>query len=256
MRATRAAQARVPTLVMCGLLTLLVLATACGERSAAPELPRPTSTTIRPMPATIERNLASVIGDSLIASTTGEQIAAISALGYRTTVQALPGAPLAGRFIQESIQIAKGSGVVVIATATNDNYSNYLESLISDEQEAQRLYRDQLRRATEQLAGSCVVWVNTRTAIGAFYHPETTGATNRTLAQFVASEPRTRLVDWAAISAPHDQTDWFIADELHFNLFHEDEFGLKVQDDSDRRQAGADAYAAAIAEGVARCPRP
>lgn len=236
-------------------LVLLVLAAACRP-AAGDQGTRTSTSTTRPMPTSIDRDRADVIGDSLIASTVKEQTAAISSLGYTVSVQALPGAPLASPFIQQSIQISKGSGVVVIATATNDNYSNYLESLVSGEEAAQDLYRDRLQRATDELRGSCVVWVNARTEIGALYHPETTRATNRTLAEFVAADPRTRLVDWAAISAGHDSRDWFVADELHFNRFYEDEFGLIVQDDSERRQTGADAYAAAIAEGVRRCPAP
>ncbi len=200
-----------------------------------------------------DRNAASVVGDSLIASSAQEQRVAIDALGYVTTVRGFPGVPLTSPFIEQAIELSRGTSVVVIATATNDNYSNYLEALLEGRSEAQALYRRRLERVGATLAGSCVVWVNARTQIAALYHPEETDASNETLARFVEAHRNTRLVDWAAISTGHDHTDWFAADELHFNRFYEDEFGVKQQDDSDRRQSGVDAYAAAIADGVRRC---
>lgn len=233
-------------------MAIAMMGAACGTRTGADG----DTAAAQPAPPAIDVRRAEVIGDSLIVSTADEQLAAVSALGFETVVRALPGVPLSSRFIQQSIDAAVGSGVVVIATASNDNYSNYLESLVSGRPAAQARYREQLRLATERLAGSCVVWVNTRTTIGAYYRPEETRATNTTLADFVASQPEAWLVDWAAISEGHDQRDWFVADNLHFNRFYRDQYGFDVQDDSQRRQLGADAYAAAIADGVSRCPRP
>lgn len=97
------------------------------------------------------------------------------------------------------------------------------------------------------------MWVNVRTKIAGLFRPEQTPYTNAVLAEVVAANPDTRLVDSATTSAPHDSSDWFYVDELHFNRFYKDANHITQQDDSVRAQTGATAYADAIAAGVRSC---
>jgi hypothetical protein len=207
-----------------------------------------TSTTVAP--ARVE---VAVIGDSLIASTSEEIAAAVQGEGYTVSVAGSPGVPLTDPFIQSHLADARGTPIIVIATATNDNFVNDETSLSSGQAAASSAYRSLVERTNSGLAGSCTVWVNMRTRVAGLYRPEQAPYTNAVLAGIVASNPDTRLVDWATISEPHDSSDWFYVDELHFNRFYKDSNGVTQQDDAHRVQPGADAYAAAIAQGVRSC---
>ncbi len=103
--------------------------------------------------------------------------------------------------------------------------------------------------ATRFLApGGCVVWMNARDATNPIYRPDHAPATNQVLASAFAGDV---VVDWAGISRPHG-LDWFVVDQLHLDQLVNPLTGTVVVP-GPRRQAGADARAAALADGVDAC---
>ncbi|MCU0267025.1 MAG: SGNH/GDSL hydrolase family protein [Acidimicrobiales bacterium] len=188
-------------------------------------------TTGLPAPVPAPRLRVQVIGDSLVYGTYNELLDRLS--DHDTTVRALPGRPLRDPWIREQIAAAVGSDIVVIATASNDNLAY---GPAGDWPGYQAL----LGQVTAQLDGSCTVWVDVRDRVDERYSPATAATTNQVLRATV--EPAGAVVvAWSDISRPHDSSDWFATDELHF------------EDDTGRHQAGAAAYAAAITDGVHTC---
>jgi hypothetical protein len=247
-------QLRVPAILLIALLIVAGCSSASGKGAATP-----TTVVVETTETVTNTTIASpnvdvaVIGDSLIASTTVEIAAAVENEGYTVSVAGSPGVPLTDAFIQQHLDAAIGTPIIVIATATNDNFVNDEASLAKGQAAASAAYRRLLEETNARLAGSCIVWVNVRTKTAGIYRPGQAPYTNAVLADVVAANPNTRLVDWATISAPHDASDWFYVDELHFNRFYKDADNVTQQDNSVRVESGASAYAQAIAAGVRSC---
>jgi hypothetical protein len=198
-----------------------------------PAAPTPTP------PATPAVRVA-VVGDSLIATTTPQQQAELAGRGYDVTVQGNPGKPLTDPWIQDRLGETDGADIVVVATASNDNVSLAKRADEVGLDQARAEYAQTLRAALERVDAPCSVVVDVRTESSALYRPETAAMTNTTL-RSVAGTRTTVVVPWSTVSAGHDHNDWFVADELHF-----------INGDL-RQDAGVQAYADAIADGVDQC---
>ena len=188
-----------------------------------------------------------VIGDSLIVQTLTEQAAALQGRGFDPVIYGRAGVPLSDAWMQGHLAaVAEDRAVttVVLATASNDNLEAAGRASMVGPTAAVAEYRARLEAAIAQLADRCVVVVDVRSTSTSIYAPELAPRTNVAIAEVAASRPRRVVeVDWDAMSRSH-QADWFISDALHFD---------DIPSRGNRHQAGADAYAAAIAEGVARC---
>jgi hypothetical protein len=183
-----------------------------------------------------------VVGDSLIASTTPDQHAELTRRGYEANVHGNPGKPLTDPWIQARLHEANVADIVVLATASNDNVHLANRAGQIGTEQASSEYADTLRRTLDRAAVPCTVVVDVRDRSAGIYRPELAPVTNATLVAVAGSAPRpTVVVPWSQVSVHHDQTDWFVADELHF------------VDEHQHRMAGVQAYAHAIADGVDRC---
>lgn len=131
---------RVPAVVFLAIL----IGSACsgvshaGSPAASTET---TATTVTTAGITQPRVDVAVIGDSLIASTTDEVAAAIGADGYTVSVAGSPGVPLTDPFIQQHLDAAVGTPIIVNATATNDNFANDDASVAQGQTAASTAYR-------------------------------------------------------------------------------------------------------------------
>lgn len=183
-----------------------------------------------------------MVGDSLIATTTPEQQAELARRGYVATVSGNPGKPLTDQWIQARLGEAVGVDIVVVATTSNDNVQLAHRADTVGIAQATSEYASTLASALDTVAAPCTVVVDVREQASALYRPETARFTNATLGAVAAnSNHAVVVVAWSATSATHDHTDWFVADELHFIS------------DGERHDAGVEAYAQAIADGVDRC---
>ena len=241
-----------------GATTPLVLVSADASNRplisttrSVPESPgasKPLLTSAAPTGAGSEPSVA-VIGDSLIFQTLAEQTDALRRRGFDPEIHGRPGVPLSDRWVKAQLDaVARDQAVrtVVIATASNDNVETSTRAVTVGPRAATAEFTARLEAAIDQLAGRCVVIVDVRSTSAAIYAPAFAPTTNAAIASVVAGHPTSAVeVDWDAISRPH-RHDWFIADELHFEA---------IGTGTDRHQAGADAYAAAIADGVSRCSR-
>jgi hypothetical protein len=191
-----------------------------------------------------------VIGDSLVFQTQTEQADALGRLGLDPRVYGRPSVPLSDGWVQGHLLAVADDrtvGTVVIATASNDNVEAATRAAAVGAPTAVAELRARLDAAVTELADRCVVLVDVRSTSAAVYSPGFASRTNATIADVAAAHPgRVVVVDWDGISRPH-RADWFVADQLHFG---------DVRTGADRHQAGADAYAEAIAAGVSRCTSP
>lgn len=201
----------------------LVQVQEVGPVAAAPAVPAPLR--------------VGLIGDSLIDQSYNEQYHAFAVRGMDVTVRARPGTPLSSPWMVDAAAAMAGSDALVVATATNDNVEAAGVVPHRNGIEAWKGYAD---RAV-QAAGNprCVVFVDMRENASPIYRTDMAGIFNAQQRAYATSRGW-HVVAWSAVSAPHSQTDgWFVADELHFT------------GPGERAQAGADAYAATIAEAVA-----
>jgi hypothetical protein len=228
---------------------MLGSASASGSRPAQPTpdapVPQPTPAT----PVAVVAPRVAVIGDSLVFQTLAEEADALTSRGFDPEIYARPGVPLSDAWVQAYVATVareRALSTVVIATASNDNVEVAHRAAAVGVGAATAEYAARLEAAIDQLAGRCVVVVDVRADSAGIYSPGLASGTNAAIASVVARHGSGAVeVDWAAISHPH-RADWFITDELHF---------ADVDSGADRHQAGADAYAAAIADGASRCTR-
>jgi hypothetical protein len=219
------------------------------ETAAALSVPPPTAAppATAAAPTTEPAASVAVIGDSLIFQTLTEQNDAISRRGFDPKVYGRPSVPLSDSWVQGYLAAtAKDRTVraVVIATASNDNVEAADRAAMVGQTAAIAEYRARLEATIDQLASRCVVVVNVRSTSAAVYSPKLAASTNAAIADVAAAHAgRVVAVDWDSISRQH-RADWFIGDGLHFE---------DLPSGGERRQAGADAYADAIAAGVSRC---
>jgi hypothetical protein len=217
---------------------------AAGLRSRTPLSPSSVATA---SPSPERRPGVAVIGDSLVFQTLTEQAAALGGRGFEPAVYGRPGVPLSDSWVQgyvAAVATDRTVNVVVLATASNDNLEASTRGSAVGPATAIAEYRARLEAAIDQLAGRCVVVVNVRSTSAALYAPETAPETNASIAAVAAAHPGQVIdVDWDSISRGHHD-DWFVGDGLHFD---------DITSGADRHQAGADAYAEAIAAGVSRC---
>ncbi len=181
-----------------------------------------------------------VVGDSLVFTTQPEQQAGLAARGYRASVQGNPGKPLTDPWVQDRLDETAGADIVVVATASNDNVQLAQRTVEVGPAPAADEYASHLDATLRRVDAPCAVVVDVRTESSALYHPETTATTNARLRQVAAGHSAV-VVPWSQVSAGHDQRDWFVGDELHFIA------------GGQRQDAGVQAYARAIADGVDRC---
>jgi hypothetical protein len=228
--------------------TAIVLAASAGLATisatalagpAAPDRPAaaPTATaTEAPQPLQV-----TVVGDSLIATTTPDQLAELQGRHYDATVTGNPGKPLTDPWIQARLGEAGGADIVVVATASNDNVQLARRADEVGTERAGAEYVSTLADTLHRVAAPCTVVVDVREQTSPVYRPEAAPTTNAGLRSVVAQSSRpTVVVPWSTVSAGHDR-DWFVDDDLHFVA------------EGQRRDAGVRAYARAIADGVDQC---
>jgi len=185
-----------------------------------------------------------VIGDSLIAGSSAENVDELTARGYDPTVAANPGRPLSDPWTQSKVtEAAKDPtiAIVVLATAANDNIRNFDGAKLGGDAQALAVYRQLLRSTMAQLQGRCIVLVDARDVRALYYRSDYAPKTNDSLRQVAATRPGTEVVAWSTTSRPHTD-DWFISDMEHFPV-----------PELHQPRPGAEAYARAIADGVDRC---
>lgn len=221
------------------IASLAFSAPAASGQSAAPAsvvvpaAPAPPAAAPKPV-------RVAVVGDSLIFTTTPDQQAELARRGYDATVNGNPGKPLTDPWIQARLGETAGADIVVMATASNDNVALAKRADEVGAGPASSEYAQTLGRAIDRVAAPCTVVVDVRDETSPMYRPEMAATTNATL-RSVAAGRTTVVVPWSTISAGHDHGDWFVADELHF-----------INGD-ERHDAGVQAYATAIADGVDQC---
>jgi hypothetical protein len=189
-----------------------------------------------------------VVGDSLVTQAEDELAGRLAARGFAATVVHRPAQDLGSAFIQEQLGAVRArprADVLVLATAANDALRDDDRTRAMGPEAAARAFDELLDRALAPFADRCVVVVNAREDTAELYHPDHARLVNRRLARAPERHPGLVVVDWAVISHPLPGS-WFAPDQLHFGP---DPAGLAVGSGSARE------YAAAIVDGVARCPR-
>jgi hypothetical protein len=220
--------------------SVVVTALLAVLASSARSMPMSAATAgVSPVDAALE---VAVVGDSLVASTTPEQQAELARRGYAASVAGNPGKPLTDAWIQARLDETRDAEVVVIATASNDNVQLAQRAAEVGRARASEEYGQILASTIARVAAPCTVVVDVREQTSPLYRPETAPVTNTALrATAAGAEQATVVVPWSVRSAGHDHRDWFVRDELHFTT------------DSQRQDAGVQAYSDAIADGVDEC---
>lgn len=238
----------VAVLATAAVATISALVFAAPGASGAPTAPATTSeaAAVHPASAPVAEPApvahVAVVGDSLIATTAGEQHAELTRRGYAVTVNGNPGRPLTDPWIQARLGETAEADIVVIATASNDNVRLAQRADEVGSARAIDEYAQTLTSAIAQVAAPCTVVVDVRERTSPLYRPDTAATTNATLRRVAAADPHpSEVVAWSTTSAAHDHSDWFVGDELHFI------------DDGQRQDLGIQAYTRAIADGVDRC---
>jgi hypothetical protein len=176
-----------------------------------------------------------VIGDSLVHQAYAPLMGAFRRASYQAEVVGLPAQSLASTAVRNQIDaVARGGDdVLVLATASNDARA------LGPGQ-----YRDELDDLARRFADRCLVVVNARDLAGPMYFPDRIAVINRELAAVDERHRNLVMVDWATRSR-NLPPDAFSPDQLHF--------GDPIQDQHPNSPSARD-YAAALVDGVRRCP--
>ncbi len=190
-----------------------------------------------------------VVGESLV-----QQIAPIEGqllheAGYRAAIVARDSEALSSPFVQTQVQrvVAAGTPIVVLETAANDAVQGAGTAPPSEWAPALARYRRTLAATLATLRHQCTVLVDTRVAgTSKWYALDRIGpGVNDAIDEAARQHPGSvEAVRWSEESAPHGD-DWFWKDGLHF--------GDPAHSNADWHDAGATAFAQAIAGGVERC---
>ena len=190
-----------------------------------------------------------VVGESLLHQVAPMETDLLRGAGHRPVVEARDSEDLASAFVQGEVHRAAAQGVpiVVLETAANDAYLGAGTAPPDQWAPALSRYRRTLAATLATLSHQCTVLVDTRvTGTSKWYELGRIGPDiDRALADAARNHPgAVEVVRWSDESASHG-SDWFWADGLHF--------GDPAHSASSWHQAGASAFASAIAGGVARC---
>jgi hypothetical protein len=169
--------------------------------------------------------------------------------GHRPLVEARDSEDLASDFVQGEVHraVAAGAPIVVLETAANDAYLGAGTAPPDQWAPALSRYRRTLAATLASLSQQCTVLVDTKVAgTSEWYELGRIGPDiDRAIDDAARTHPgRVEVVRWSEQSASHG-SDWFWADGLHF--------GDPAHSAASWHEAGASAFAHAIAEGVARC---
>jgi hypothetical protein len=219
--------------------------------TTAPSPPPPTVPPLPPPPPppTIRPFYVAVVGDSLIAQSIDDVLAGLVQAGWGADIFGHAGQAIDAPSIQGAAEAAAADpdvDVVVLATASNDNVTNARRADEAGADVALAEYRDRLASRVAPFGDRCVVLVDVRDQAHELFRSSFAPATNAELAQFASTRPNVVVVPWSHLS--RDRHDWFIGDGLHFS----DEYGDRPA--TEDHPQGRAAYAAAIVDGVRRCP--
>jgi hypothetical protein len=184
-----------------------------------------------------------VIGDSLVHQARVPLERALAEAGYEANVVGLPAQSLESVAVRESLDVAARAGddVLVVATAANDTRAN---AVLDGQWPSAPSYRADIVALLQRFGDRCLVVVNARDRTHPLYLPERAVVLNGELARLEREHANLVVVDWAARSRTLPPAA-FSNDQLHFG----DPSEIEQPDSPSSR-----AYAAAIVEGVARCP--
>jgi hypothetical protein len=192
-----------------------------------------------------------VIGESLTRQVAPLEVRSLQAQGLDPLVEARDSESLSSRFVQQRVNQAVDDGVpiVVLETAANDAFQGAGTAPRGAWAPALAHFQAVLRATLARLAHRCTVLVDTRVDhTAAWYGLTRIGPQiDRALAAAAAADPsHVRLVSWSSMSSAHG-SDWFWTDGLHFG--DPKAAGVGWHD------AGASAYASAVADAARGCAR-
>jgi len=190
-----------------------------------------------------------LIGESLLQQVAPIERRLLATAHHRPAIEARDSQSLGSAFAQQEVQqaVVQATPIVVLETASNDAYLGAGTAPPSQWSGALARYRATLASTLALLAHQCTVLVDTRVqGTARWYGLARIGpAIDRSMAASPHDSPGpVEVVRWSAESARHGQ-DWFWTDGLHF--------GDPQHGDAGWHPAGAEAYARAIAAGVAAC---
>jgi hypothetical protein len=190
-----------------------------------------------------------VVGDSLVTQAASDLNERLAGAGLYATVVHRPRQDLGSAFVQDQLAAVRSrppADVLVLATAANDALRNGDRSRADGADAAAGAFDELLDRSVAPFADRCVVVVNAREDIADIYRPDQARILNGRLRTAGDRHPNLVVVDWATASRSVP-ADWFASDQLHFGP---DPNGPASGSGSSR------AYAAAIIDGIGRCPPP
>jgi hypothetical protein len=200
-----------------------------------------------PPSASVVPTRVDLVGDSLARQASATLRDAFSRAGYESRIEATPGEGLTGATVTANLaRLSQPPGdVLVLATSANDAVRMFEGAKAGSPPLPGAIhYRDLLGGLARQVPSRCLVVVNARELINAFYFPDRARALNAELRALAPGYANLVVVDWAEISA-RLPSSWFVADQMHFG------------DDPTQvvtGAPGADAFVEAILAGVRRCP--
>jgi hypothetical protein len=231
----RVLQGAVATLGLSLLATTAIGSTASGvSRNAVAHPPRPDVV---------------VVGDSLVHQIAPIESQLLDRSGHVADIEARDSQDLGSAFVQRRIgqAAAEGTRIVVLETASNDAYHGAGTAPPAAWTPELRRYQQTLAATLETLSHQCTVLVDTRVDhTSPWYGLGRIGeGIDQAIDDAALRHPGTvEVVHWARESASHE-SDWFWRDGLHF--------GDPAQAGVGWHEAGAKAFADAIASGVRRC---
>ena len=190
-----------------------------------------------------------IVGESLVQQVAPIETGLLRQAGYVPAVAAHDGEDLGSPFVQSQIRQAvhQGTPIVVLATAANDAYHGAGTAPPAAWAPALARYRRTLASTLAALSQQCTVLVDTRVAATSkWYRLDRIGPAINTAVEASARRgpASVEVVRWSAMSAGHG-SDWFWSDGLHF--------GDPDRPNTGWHQAGATAFANAIASGIEAC---